>query len=368
MAQGQTLKIQVRDIVKRFGKVSAVDHVSFDVREGEVLGLLGPSGCGKTTILRCLSGLEDIDEGEILIDGKVVSSPKQKINVPSEKRKVGFVFQSYALWPHMTVHNNLAYCLKGFSKEEKEKRIKEALKLVGRTEVVGRYPAQLSGGQQQRVALARSLSYQPSVVLLDEPMSNLDLRERERVRGELRKLLKDIGITSVFVTHDQEEAFVVSDSVVLLDQGKVVQQGSPNELYAKPANLFAARFIGRANIVKVDIIQVRESENRARMRFPEMSAELECEYEGLPEGATLAAIRFNEISISSKPMARLENVVEGRLVSREYRGSVTDHKLQVGDVELIVTTHKFCSSTEHSPMGTKMYVYIPPAAIRPLRE
>lgn len=368
MTTTQSPKIQVKNIVKRFGKVFAVNDVSFDVQDGEVVGLLGPSGSGKTTILRSIAGLEDIDDGEILIDGKVMSSPNKGINVPPEKRRLGFVFQSYALWPHMTVKKNLGYTLKGFSKDEKEKRVRSALEMVRLTEVADRYPAQLSGGQQQRIALARSLCHQPSVILLDEPMSNLDLRERERVRGELRKLLKDIGITSVFVTHDQEEAFVVSDSVILLDQGKVVQQGSPNELYAKPANLFAARFIGRANIMKADLIEVRESEHRARMRFPEMSAEFECEYEGLPDGATMAAIRFNEISISSKPMAKPENVVEGKLVSREYRGSVTDHKLQVGDAELIVTTHKFCSSTEHSPMGTRMYVYIPPGAIRPLRE
>ena len=345
-----------------------MDHVSFDVQEGEVLGLLGPSGCGKTTILRCISGLEDIDEGEILIDGKVVSSPSKKINLQPEKRKVGFVFQSYALWPHMTVHNNLAYCLKGFSKDEKEKRIKEALKLVGLTEVIDRYPAQLSGGEQQRVALARSLSYQPSVVLLDEPMSNLDLRERERVRGELRRLLKEIGITSIFVTHDQEEAFVVSDSVVLLDQGKVVQRGSPNDLYTKPANLFAARFIGRANILKANVLEVRENGHWGRLSFPEMSTELICEYEGLLDGTTMAAIRFNEISISSKPMSESENVVEGKLISREYRGSVTDHKVKVGDAELIITTHKFCSASEHSPAGGKIYVHIPPGAIRPLKE
>jgi iron(III) transport system ATP-binding protein len=365
---GSSPKIEVRNLVKRFGKVSAVDNVSFSVKEGEVVGLLGPSGCGKTTTLRCISGLEDIDDGQILIDGKLLSSPKDHINIPPEKRRLGFVFQSYALWPHMTVRQNLKYCLKGFKKEEQEKQIAKALEMVGLTEISDRYPSQLSGGQQQRVALARSLSYEPSVLLLDEPMSNLDLKERERVRGELRSLLKEIGITSVFVTHDQEEAFVISDNIVLMNRGKVVQEGSPNELYSKPADLFAAQFIGRANILKTKLLESQTEIHRARMSFPEMSTELVCEYEGSPDGTSLAAIRFNEISISSKPMQKPENVVEGKLVSREYRGSVTDHRVRVGSAELLVTTHKFCSSSEHSPIGGTMYVYIPPGAIKPLRE
>lgn len=368
LQNGQAAKIQVRNIVKRFGGVAAIDGVSFDVGEGEVVGLLGPSGCGKTTTLRSISGLEEIEAGEILIDGKVLSSPGKGINVPPEKRKVGFVFQSYALWPHMTVKANLAYALKGMTKEEKEKRIGEALNTVRLSEVVDRYPAQLSGGQQQRVALARGLCYQPSVILLDEPMSNLDLRERERVRGELRRLLKEIGITSVFVTHDQEEAFVVSDRVVLLNHGKVVQEGSPNELYSRPADLFAAQFIGRANILKAEVLSLDRDGHLARIRFPEMSTELECEYEDSPNGIGMAAIRYNEISMSSRPIERRENVVEGNLLSREYRGSVTDHRIKVGDAELIVTTHKYCSASEHSPMGAKIHLYIPPGAIRPLKE
>lgn len=368
LSGGRSAKIQVSNIVKHFGKVAAVNDVSFDVQDGEVVGLLGPSGCGKTTILRSISGLEDIDDGEILIDGKVMSSPRKGINIPPEKRRLGFVFQSYALWPHMTVKANLAYALKGLAKEEKEKRIMKSLELVSLAEVADRYPAQLSGGQQQRVALARSLCYQPSVILLDEPMSNLDLRERERVRGELRKLLEEIGITSVFVTHDQEEAFVVSDRVVLLNHGKIVQHGSPNELYSEPADLFAAQFIGRANILKAEVISVDGKERTARLRFPELGAELLCEYDLPPDGISMAAIRFNEISLSSKPIEKPHNVLQGSLESREYRGAVTDHKIHVGQADLMVTTHRFCNASEHSPQGGKMFVYIPPAAIKPLRE
>jgi len=167
-------KIEVQSVVKRFGRVLAVNGVSFAVKEGEILGLLGPSGCGKTTILRSISGLEEIDGGKILLDGTVVSSPAEKIFVPPEKRRLGFVFQNYALWPNMTVKQNIAYCLRGLSKEEKERRIANSLELVGLSDVGGRYPTQLSGGQQQRVPLARSVSYEPKVILLDEPLSNLD--------------------------------------------------------------------------------------------------------------------------------------------------------------------------------------------------
>ena len=220
-------KIEVQSVVKRFGKVIAVDGVSFAVKEGEILGLLGPSGCGKTTILRSISGLEEIDGGKILLDGAVVSSPAEKKFVPPEKRRLGFVFQNYALWPNMTVKQNIAYCLRGLSKEEKERRIANSLELVGLSDVGSRYPSQLSGGQQQRVALARSVSYEPKVILLDEPLSNLDQKERERVRGELRLLLKRIGITTVFVTHDQEEAFVICDRVILMNNGVDRAGGHP---------------------------------------------------------------------------------------------------------------------------------------------
>lgn len=368
MQSGHAPKVQAVHIAKQFGRQQVINDVSFEVQDGEVLGLLGPSGSGKTTILRSISGLEDIDDGEILVDGKVMSSPKKHINVPPEQRRLGFVFQSYALWPHMNVRQNLAYTLKGTTDGEKEKRIKESLELVGLGDIGSKYPAQLSGGMQQRVALARSLCYQPSLILLDEPMSNLDLRERERVRGELRKLLKEIGITSIFVTHDQEEAFVVSDRVVLLNRGVIVQEGAPNELYSKPLDLFTAQFIGRTNVLKAEVTELKGEDHRARLWVPQLGAELVCEFESMPENPSLAAIRFNEISLSSKPIDKRENVLEGKLVAREYRGSVTDHKVRVGEVDLIVTTHKFCNTSEHSPAGAKMFVYIPPGAIKPIRE
>jgi iron(III) transport system ATP-binding protein len=361
-------KIEVQSVVKRFGKVTAVDRVSFTVKEGEILGLLGPSGCGKTTILRSISGLEEIDGGKILLDGAVVSSPAEKIFVPPEKRRLGFVFQNYALWPNMTVKQNIAYCLRGFSKEEKEKRISNSLELVGLSNVGERYPAQLSGGQQQRVALARSVSYQPKVILLDEPLSNLDQKERERVRGELRVLLKRIGITTVFVTHDQEEAFVICDRVILMNNGKIEQEGTPDYLYTSPANLFVAEFIGRGNILKAEVKNVDSAAGTATLTIPDVDADLTCQYEGgLPEKVSYVVIRRNEIDLSKARPNFKENVLSGRIVSREFRGAVTDNKIRVGKADIVATKHKFEMDSEIDE-GEDIYVHVPPRAIKPIAD
>lgn len=366
MSRNGATKIEAQGLVKRFGRVIAVNSVSFSVKEGEILGLLGPSGCGKTTVLRSISGLEEIDGGKILLDGTVVSSPAEKIFVPPEKRHLGFVFQSYALWPNMTVKQNIAYCLRGLSKEEKEKRIANSLELVGLSDVGGRYPSQLSGGQQQRVALARSISYEPKVILLDEPLSNLDQKERERVRGELRSLLKRIGITTVFVTHDQEEAFVICDRVILMNRGNVEQEGAPESLYASPANLFVAEFIGRGNILKAEVKNVDREAHTAILRIAEVDADMTCEYgEEFPNKVSAVVIRRNEISLSKGKPDFKENVLSGRIVDREYRGAVTDNKIRVGNVEIIVTKHKFESDSETSD-GEAIYLYVPPRAIRPI--
>jgi len=336
------------------------------VGDGEILGLLGPSGCGKTTVLRSISGLEEIDAGKIILDGTTVSSPKEKVFIPPEKRRLGFVFQSYALWPHMTVKQNIRYCLKGLPKQEREKRIADVLELVGLADVEDRYPSQLSGGQQQRVALARSIAYEPKVILLDEPLSNLDQKERERVRGELRLLLKRIGITTVFVTHDQEEAFVICDRVILMNHGKIEQEGAPESLYASPANLFVAEFIGRGNILKAELKNVDRAAGLATLRIPDVGADLTCQYDGeLPEGVSYVVIRRNEIGLSREKPNFKENVLSGKIVAREYRGAVTDNKIRVGNAEIIVTKHKFETDSDTGD-GDDIYVYVPPRAIRPM--
>ncbi len=235
-------RIRLVDVVKRFGKFTAVDHVNLDIPEGTIFTLLGPSGCGKTTTLRLIAGFELPDEGRIYFDDEDVTFKK-----PYE-RNTAMVFQNYALWPHMKVYDNIAFGLKirKLPKEEIDRRVKWALELVGLQGLEDRYPSQLSGGQQQRVALARALVVEPRVLLLDEPLSNLDAKLRVKMREEIRSLQRKLGITTVYVTHDQEEAMVLSDKIAVMNRGRVLQVGTPKEVYNNPANLFVATFIGRS--------------------------------------------------------------------------------------------------------------------------
>jgi len=364
-------KIEVKDVVKKYGKVIAVDHVSLAVKEGEILSLLGPSGCGKTTILRSIAGLEDIDEGEILLDGNVITSPGKNLFTSPEKRRLGLVFQGYALWPHMKVRDNVAYGLKvrKIPKNEVDKRVKASLETVGLTGLENRYPSQLSGGQQQRVALARNIAYEPKVLLLDEPLSNLDRKVRDRMRGELHVLLKRIGMTAVYVTHDQEEAFVISDRIILMRDGKIIQEAKPKELYEEPSCTFSAEFIGRANICKARVKEINEKERTAKIEVPEMGVTLTCKYdcETFPKDMSQIIVRYNEIAMYESKPPCTENVVKGQVVSRDFRGAVTDHKVNVGDCQIIVTTHKFCTMSR-STEKKDVYLYVPPEAIKPLVE
>lgn len=362
-------KVEIKDEVKRFGKVTAVDHLSLKASEAEILSLLGPSGCGKTTVMRTIAGLEDIDEGEIFLDGEVVTSATKKVFVSPEKRRLGLVFQGYALWPHMTVRGNIAYGLqvRKLPKGEIDKKVKGVLELVGLSGLGNRYPSQLSGGQQQRVALARNLAYEPKLILLDEPLSNLDLKERERMRGELQTLLKKIGITAIYVTHDQEEAFVISDRVILMKDGKMIQEGKPHQLYEEPANLFAAEFIGRANMFKAHLEKIIAEEHLAQIKVPDLDTVLVCKYVGetFPRDLSYIIMRHNEIGIYDSKPDNPENVVKGKVVAREYRGAITDHKIRVGNSQLVVTTHKFCSLANTSEKK-EVYLYVPPEAITPV--
>jgi len=361
------VKVEVKDVVKKFDKVIALNHLSFKVREGEILSLLGPSGCGKTTALRVIAGFEDIDEGEVLLDGIIVTSPRKKILIPPEKRNLGLVFQSYALWPHMTVYDNIAYPLKLRKEPKKEidEKVKNVLELVGLSGLENRYPSQLSGGQQQRVALARSLVYEPKLLLLDEPLSNLDLRVREAMRGELRRILKKIGITAIYVTHDQEEAFVISDRILIMKEGKKIQEGTPKQIYDQPANLFVAEFIGKSNIFRADIKVLDERRHLARVTVPDLSADLLCKYSSSIDlnNSSFIAIRYNEVEVhESKPDIE-ENVVKGEIVAQEYRGAFTDYKIQIGKSCINVTCEKIIE-----PEKKEVYLYIPPESIKLLPD
>jgi len=266
------IDVELRSVTKKFSQVVAVDDVSFQVRQGEFLTLLGPSGCGKTTTMRLIAGLERLTAGEVFIRQENVT------DAPPYARDVSLMFQNYALFPHKNVFDNIAFGLKyrerGLPKDERSQRVKEALDLVRLPGIEARYPRQLSGGQQQRVALARALVIKPAVLLLDEPLSNLDLKLREKMRVELKQIQELVGITFIFVTHDQEEALMLSDRVAVMEEGQIIQVGVPREVYEKPRSRFVAEFIGQSNFFEARVVRVGplgtevETESGLALRIP----------------------------------------------------------------------------------------------------
>jgi iron(III) transport system ATP-binding protein len=251
------MEVRLDGLTKVFGKSKAVDNLSLTIPDREFLVILGPSGCGKTTTLRMLAGFEHPDEGTISIGDRVVADPVRRVLVPPERRDIGMVFQSYAIWPHLSVSKNVAYPLEVRRVRPKEisTRVAEVLELVGLSQVADRSVTLLSGGQMQRVALARALVYNPKVLLFDEPLSNLDVRLRERLREELKTLQRRTGVTSLFVTHDQTEAVELGDRVVVMRDGRIVESGTPEELWQRPRTAFVADFIGTANLVEGEVVQ-----------------------------------------------------------------------------------------------------------------
>lgn len=249
-------EVKIENLLKRFENVTAVDHVSLTIRSGEFLSLVGPSGCGKTTTLNLIAGFIHPDEGKISVDGESISQ------VPIHKRKLGMVFQSYALFPHMTIMDNIAFGLRMQKLDGSviRREVGRALELVRLPGVENRYPRQLSGGQQQRIALARALVIHPKVLLLDEPLSNLDAKLRKEMRVELKDIQKTVGITTIFVTHDQEEALSLSDRLAVMNGGRVEQTGAPIEIYESPKNEFVSSFIGETNILSATVLEARERE------------------------------------------------------------------------------------------------------------
>ena len=240
------IKLQLKDMTKKYDNGDGVEPINVHIYDGEIVSFLGPSGCGKTTILRAIGGFHDVTSGDITIDGQSI------VGLPPEKRPTAMVFQSYNLWPHMTIYENLAFGLKlrKIPKAQIDEDIKNILKLVSMSGSEKKYPSQLSGGQQQRIAIARSLLLKPSMLLLDEPFSALDAKIRQQMREELKKIQSDLGITVVFVTHDQEEAMTLSHRIVVMNKGKFEQVGSPTEIYDKPNSKYVASFIGEMNFIK----------------------------------------------------------------------------------------------------------------------
>ena len=243
--------VVIKDAVKTYGNFNAVDHANLEIESGELFTLLGPSGCGKTTLLRMIAGFNSVDGGSISFGDKVIN------NVPAHMRNIGMVFQNYAIFPHMSVFDNVAYGLKArkVKKEEIEKRVMEALAMVQIEKLRDRQPANMSGGQQQRVALARAIVIHPDILLMDEPLSNLDAKLRIQMRATIKKVQKKLGITTIYVTHDQEEALAISDRIAVMKNGVIQQVGKPREIYTRPANEFVANFIGTSNFISGRVIE-----------------------------------------------------------------------------------------------------------------
>ncbi len=358
--------IKVENLIKLFKDTRALDDVSFEFEKG-ILSFLGPSGCGKTTLLRSIAGLEIPDAGTISIADEVQTSIADGVLVPPYARKIGFVFQNYALWPHMTVFSNVAFGLKlrKTPAEEVKRKALSALELVGLQGREERYPSQLSGGQQQRVALARSLALEPRLILLDEPLSNLDAKLREEMRVELKKLIKKVGISALYVTHDQEEAFTISDAVIVMDAGRVLQYGTPDEIYNHPAHPFVASFVGHSTLVDGKVLAVENG--ICRMLVPDFGGATliaAAPQQAAPGNLCKVVVRTGEIRLSPEKFPEgTENVLEGVMTSREYRGGLTDHRVQVGSKEIVVTSHKLCPMIRVKGDGDRTFLSIDKSAI-----
>jgi iron(III) transport system ATP-binding protein len=313
------MRIAVDNLSKRFGSHVVVERATFAIEDGELFTLLGPSGCGKTTLLRLIAGFNAPDEGEVRFDGKVVNA------VPPHERGIGMVFQNYALWPHMTVFENAAYGLKlrKVPKEEIAARILAVLEKVKLSGLDKRYPGQLSGGQQQRVALARALVLNPKILLLDEPLSNLDAKIRVQVRAEIRKLQKELGITTVYVTHDQEEALTLSDRIAVFNQGRVFQVGPPKALYERPANRFVADFIGINNLIDGTVRSVNGA-LVVETALGQLRAMPDARFKA--GDRCVLSVRPENASITEKN----DNVVNGRVAFAAYLGNTLRYDVDVG--------------------------------------
>lgn len=333
------------------GEVRAVDDVSLTIREGEFLTLLGPSGCGKTTTLRLISGFEMPTAGRILLDGKDIS------NRPPNKRDMAMVFQSYALFPHMSVYKNVAYGLRvqRVSGREVKERVERVLDLMGLKGLGGRRPHELSGGQQQRVALARSLVVEPRVLLFDEPLSNLDAKLRVQMRSEIRKIQRRLNITSVYVTHDQVEAMALSDRIVVMNQGKIEQMGSPEEIYRRPTTRFVADFIGRANFLDATIENAHEF--MADVVILGQRTRVELDFEPV-EGQTLTAVLRPEALTLKEDSSLIQGVIEQAM----YLGTSIEYFVTVEGQRLIVVETDAPDGTVHEE-GKSIGVTFVPGAV-----
>ena len=343
--------IELREVTKRYGDLVANDRLNLHVKKGELITLLGPSGCGKTTAMRCITGQHRPDEGRVFIGGADVT------DVPTHKRDLGMVFQNFALFPHMTVYDNVDFPLmiRGLPKEQRRLMVADALRLIRMEGLEERSPRQLSGGQQQRVGLARALVYRPKVLLLDEPLSNLDAKLREEMRFEIKEVVTKLEMTAVYVTHDQAEALALSDRVAVMKDGRIQQIGTPHEIYETPRTLFVADFIGLSDFMKGAVVAVEH--NRAVISIDGLQLSVH-ETPGLAAGqAVTVFVRPNNIELLDLATGDGENVFEASISKMTYLGDTIDYRVLLpNSQELRVQT----DGQRRFESGTKVLVRFPP--------
>jgi ABC-type Fe3+/spermidine/putrescine transport system ATPase subunit len=347
--------LQVRNLTKLYGPAKAVDDISFDIERGEVLTLLGPSGCGKSTTLRIVAGLDEPDGGEISIGGRIVAATSRGLFVPADKRNVGLVFQSYAIWPHMTVEDNIAYPLKvrrKYGEKESRERVQAILEWVNLGGMGKRPATLLSGGQQQRVALARALVYEPDLLLLDEPLSNLDAKLRQQMRLEIRKLQQRLGISILFVTHDQEEAMALSQRIAVMNAGRIEQIGTPREIYEQPASHFVQTFVGSTVTLEGRVADgCIEVAGAGRLRLPSDG----------PAAGSAVRVAFRTDGLTFEPATRpaAENELLAVVKSVSYMGDRHEYQLSAAGAEFAVEVPRPLASE-----GETVLVRIDPSTVR----
>jgi iron(III) transport system ATP-binding protein len=352
--------LRLENLVKKFGDVYAVDNVNLNIYEGEIITLLGPSGCGKSTTLRSIAGLEKIDGGEIYFKKNGTLKPISDLAV--RKRDMAMVFQSYALWPHMTVRKNIEFGLtigaRKVSKTERENRVRDALKKVYAEELINRKPSELSGGQQQRIAVARAIVVNPSLLLLDEPFSNLDAKLRIETRSEVRSLIKRLGLTAVFVTHDQSEALSISDRIAVMNKGKIEQVGSPLEIWQKPRNSFVGAFIGEANLIECKVKELREDSAILCLKNSD-----DCfrsnQIEGLEINKSAKVILRPQMMEINREIRPTETSILGKVLDSMFMGTLEYVKVELSS-DIDITIHRKLISDTPLEVNESITVNIDP--------
>jgi putative spermidine/putrescine transport system ATP-binding protein len=338
------VEVRLEGLSRRYGPVVALDHLDLTLQPGELVALLGPSGCGKTTTLRLLAGLEDTDTGSVTVGGRDIT------RLPASKRDMGMVFQAYSLFPHMTVRQNVAFGLRlrRVGAAQRDKRAMDMLELVGLSTQADRYPNQISGGQQQRVALARALAIEPQVLLLDEPLSALDAKVRAQLRDQIRRIQLEVGITTLFVTHDQEEALAIADRVGVMKEGRLEQLAPPTDVYSRPATSFVAEFVGHSNRLTGEV-----SGGQVTVRgctLPLMEA-------GVPDGRVVALVRPEAVTLASHTSAESGPLV-GTVIAITFLGATSRVTVDLGDTTIMAQLQT--SDASALPAGSRVALTIRP--------